>query len=169
MTHRDRDNDQGEIPKNWDVLRDAAADDVAGDDELEVVLVEDTARLPTINLLASSWADAVVVLAVCTAALLGLSAAGHGGSLTALPWAVALGFLWWVVAATALVTIRQGTPGMLLAGVHFSDRIAPGRIGAVVAAAVVCSILLGLPGLLGARRSPLALAAGSTLEAVPVD
>ena len=168
MTLRDEGTEQGEIPKNWDVLRDGVAEDDTGD-EVEDVLVEEATSMPKINLLASSWADAVVVLAVCTAALLGLNAAGHGGSLAALPWAAALGFLWWVVAATALVTIRQGTPGMLLAGVHFSERVDPRRIGAVVVTAVVCSILGGLPGLLGPRRSPLALAAGSTLESVPVD
>jgi len=168
MTIRDEDTEQGEIPKNWDVLRDDVAGDDAGDD-VEEVLVEESVSLPKIDLLASSWADAVVVLAVCTAALLGLNAAGHGGSLAALPWAAALGLLWWVVATAALVTIRQGTPGMLLAGVHFSDRVDPRRIGVVVVAAMMCSILVGLPGLLGARLSPLALAAGSTLESVPVD
>jgi hypothetical protein len=168
MTSRDEDIEQGEIPQNWDVLRDTVAEDGAGD-EAENVVVEDAASLPKINLVASSWADAVVILAVCTAALLGVSTAGYGSSLGALPWAAALGLLWWVVAAAALVTIRQGTPGMLLAGVHFSDRVEPRRLAAVVVTAVACSILVGLPGLLGPRRSPLALAAGSALESVPVD
>lgn len=168
MTVHDEDTERGEIPKNWDVLRDDVAGDDAGDD-VEEVFVEASASLPKIDLLASSWADAVVVLAVCTAALLGLSATGRGGGLAALPWAAALGLLWWVVATAALVTIRQGTPGMLLAGVHFSERVDPRRIWVVVMAAMVCSILVGLPGLLGARRSPLALAAGATLESVPVD
>lgn len=168
MTVHDEDTERGEIPKNWDVLRDDVAGDDAGDD-VEEVVVEESVSLPKIDLLASSWADAVVVLAVCTAALLGLGATGDGGGLAALPWAAALGLLWWVVATAALVTIRQGTPGMLLAGVHFSERVDPRRIWVVVMAAMVCSILVGLPGLLGARRSPLALAAGATLESVPVD
>jgi hypothetical protein len=168
MTHHDDDTEQGEIPTNWDVLRDVGAEDGAGED-VEDAPVEDPSSLPTINLLASAWADAVVALAVCTAALMGLNAAGHSGSLAVLPWAASLGLLWWVVAATVFVTIRQGTPGMLLAGVHFSDRVDPRRVGAVVLAAFVCSILIGLPGLLGARRSPLTLAAGATLESVPVD
>lgn len=168
MTHRDEDIEQGEIPKNWDVLRDVVAEGDPGE-EVEDVLVDGATSLPRINILASSWADAVVVLAVCTAALLGLGAAGHDGGLVALPWAAALGLLWWVAAAATLVTIRQGTPGMLLAGIQFSERIGPRRIGAVVVTAVLCSVLAGLPGLLGARRSPLALAAGATLKSVPVD
>ncbi len=167
MTRVEEGPEQSEIPNNWDVIRESADDDGLGG-ELEST-IETPASPPKINLFASSWADAVVALAVCTVALLGLNATGHQGNLVALPWAATLGVVWWTVAATALVTIRQGTPGMLLAGVHFSSRVAPRRVGIVVVTAALCSILAGLPGLLGARHSPLALAGGSTLESVPVD
>lgn len=160
------------FPNNWDVLHDSTLEDEPLEDEP----LEDPAATPDvsgspplINLLASSWADAVAVLGVCTAALVGLNAAGHGGLLIAFPWAVVLGVVWWAVAAAALVGIRQGTPGMLLAGVVFNDRVAPGRVAVVIAAAAVSALLLGLPGLLGPRRSPLAVAAASELGSAATD
>jgi hypothetical protein len=157
--------EEREIPKNWDVL---AETPLADDSSAGVAAATDSGgEPPTINLLASSWADAVASLVVCTAALFGLNAAGHNPSLACLPWALALGVVWWLAAAAALILIRQATPGMLLAGVVFSDRVAPGRVAVVIAAAAVSAVLLGLPNLLGPRRSPLALAAASRLEAVP--
>jgi hypothetical protein len=169
MTRSDEGPERSEIPNNWDVIRDTVVEGDDGDAPEAEAVFEGSACPPKINLLAASWADAVVVLAVCTAALLCLNAAGHQENLIALPWAATLGLVWWTAAAAILVTIRQGTPGMLLAGVHFSGRIAPRRVGAVVVAAALSSVLVGLPGLLGARLSPLALAGGSALESVPVD
>lgn len=156
-----------EIPTNWDVLHDSAPDDEPVHEPASSS--DPGSEPPTINVLASSWADAVAVLAVCTAALVALNAVGYQIMLGAFPWAVALGFAWWVFAAAALVTIRQGTPGMLLAGIHFSTLVPPHRVALVLVAAVVSAALVGLPGLFGARRSPLALAAGSALEPIPVD
>ena len=154
-----------DFPKNWDVLLGSTRDEDVVD--APVPTVGSDRSPPTINVLASSWADASSTLGVSTAALFGLNVAGHISSLTALPWAVVLGLMWWLAAATALVAIRQGTPGMLLAGIVFSDRVAPRRVAVVIAAAAVCALLLGLPGLLGARRSPLALAAAAQLESIP--
>ena len=156
---------QRPFPKNWDVLRDSDLDDEIMDVPSPV---SDSASLPpTINVLASSWADAVVVLGICTAALVGLAALGHHGSLTALPWAIVLGVVWWTVAAAILVVIRQGTPGMLLAGIQFAGRVAPRRLPVVIGAAALSALLAGLPGLFGARRSLLAFAAASELESIP--
>jgi len=167
MTH-DRDTPaQREFPNNWDVLQEPVADDEILDDV--AAAVEPTGPPPVLNILAASWADAVAPLAVCTVALLGLDAVGHHGTLTALPWAVALGIAWWVIAAATLVVVRQGTPGMLLAGVVFADGVAPGRVALVIAAAASSALLLGLPNLLGPRRSPLALAAASELETAAAD
>lgn len=154
-----------EIPKNWDILAEAPLDE---DPVSNLPAAADWGVVPsTINLLAASWADAVTSLVVCTAALFGVNAAGYSPSLTALPWALGLGAVWWLVAAAALLVIRQATPGMLLAGVVFSDRVDPGRVAAVIATAVVSALLMGLPNLLGPRRSPLALAAASRLESIP--
>jgi len=164
---RDEDSpDQREFPRNWDVLNDSAGNGEVLEDIAP--RSEPKGRPPTINLLAASWADAVVSLGVCTAALFGLNTTGYNPSLTAFPWALALGAAWWVTAAAILVVIRQGTPGMLLAGIVFGDRVAPRRLVMVIAVAAVCALLLGLPCLLGVRRSPLALAAASELESVPV-
>lgn len=165
MSDRDGHEEPREIPTNWDILHPTALDEAEPD---RVAADEDPDKAPpVINVLAASWADAVAALAVCTLALVGLNAAGHEGLLNALPWAATLGVVWWLVAAAVLVTIRQGTPGMLLAGFHFSDLVTPGRVITVVATAFVCAVLLGLPGFL--PRSPLAVAAARDLETVPVD
>lgn len=165
------DDRQREIPKNWDVLAGAEQDDPSPGDAPEPVSgpAGGLALPPTINLVASFWADGVVVLAVLTATLLGLNAAGHREVVTAFPFAAILGLAWWLFSAAVLVTIRQGTPGMLLAGIQFGDRVAPGRVVAVLAVATIGTLFLGLPGLLGAERSPLALAGGRPLQAIPTE
>lgn len=160
-----------EIPGNWDVLagteKDDAAPPIAAEPDTEPPC--NFPLPPTINLVASFWADGVVVLAVLTATLLGLNAAGHQEVVAAVPFAAVLGLAWWLFAAAVLVTIRQGTPGMLLAGIQFDDRVAPMRVVAVLAVAAFGALFLGLPGLLGAKNSPLALAGGHPLEAVPTE
>jgi hypothetical protein len=162
----DRSPERLDFPPNWDVIRETPDDEEAlGDDP--VAPTPSSSTPPTIALLAASWADAVSSLAVCTSALLALVAVGHQGSTSVFPWAAVLGAAWWLVAASTLILIRQGTPGMLLAGVVFRDRVAPRRVIVVVAAAALHAVLLGLPGLLGSRRSPVALAAASPLEVVP--
>lgn len=165
MTGGEDSQKQGRFPTDWDILQDADVDDQVTDDFTPVS--ESTDPPPTITVLASSWADAVAVLGVCTAALVGLNILGHNDLITALPWAFTLGMAWWVVSAAILVMIRQGTPGMLLAGVVFTDRVAPKRLAVVIGTAALCALLVGLPGVFGARRSPLALAAASEIESIP--
>ena len=154
--------DRLEFPPNWDVIRDGSPDDPPRASNGPSDTPPDAP--PVLSLLAASWADAVSVLTVCTSALLGLAAMGHGGLIAALPWAAVLGVAWWTAAAAILVLVRQGTPGMLIAGLVFNDAVPPGRVPLAVAAAGLHVILAGLPGLLGPRRSPLALAAGGRLE-----
>ncbi len=168
MTGRDDEPRKLEFPPTWDVLQhDRGSETPAASEAPPEQGV--SAPLPLINLLAGSWADSVTVLAVCTAALIGLTGAGHSDSFSALPWAAAMAAAWWAFAAAVLVAIRQGTPGMLLAGVVLADRVAPGRLALVVAAAAAQALLLGLPALFGPRRSPIALAASSRLRALLVD
>jgi hypothetical protein len=153
------------IPADWDVIHDDPAGPEPDADPRPSP--DRTTAAPLLNVVAGSWADSVTALAVCTAALVALSATGLGGTFGALPWAAAVGAAWWVFAAAALVAVRQGTPGMLLAGVVLADRIAPRRLPGVVVAAAFQALLLGLPGLLGPRRSPIAVAASSRLESIP--
>ena len=88
-------------------------------------------------MLASSWADLVSLLAICTGALVTVLIMGERPSMPALWWAAALALLWWVVAAAALVLVRQGTPGMLLAGIRFEAPVEPRRVPRVLMAALV--------------------------------
>ncbi|MEE4270988.1 MAG: hypothetical protein V2I67_04915 [Thermoanaerobaculales bacterium] len=161
----DPDSGRRGFPGDWDVL---------ADDEETAPSAAETSHPgphppPTLVLLATAWADGVAVLAVVTTALLVLNALGFGNTLAALPWAAGLAAAWWVFAAAVSVAIRQGTPGMLLAGVQFGGKVAPRRIAGVVAVAALSVLLLGLPGLLGARRGPLALASGRAVETLPVE
>jgi len=165
MTERDDRSGSPEFPADWDVLNDdvGAPEPAAEPDPTP----DRGTAAPLLNLVAGSWADAVSALAVCTAALVALAGAGRVGTLGALPFAAAMGAAWWLFAAAVLVAVRQGTPGMLLAGVVLAERIAPRRLPGVVIAAAVQALLLGLPGLLGPRRSPIAVAASSRLESIP--
>jgi hypothetical protein len=168
MTFDDDPSVQSKIPANWDVLREAIEDE--GESPLSDGPADnDPHPIPTINLIAASWADGVSVVACCTAALVFLSLLGHAVTFSALPWAASLGAVWWVASALTLVVVRQGTPGMLLAGHRFAARIAAARIPGVILASAFAALLLGLPGLLGERRSPLVLAGGIPLEPVGID
>jgi hypothetical protein len=151
-----------EFPANWDVLRDGDGDPSAadaGDPD-----PGSPNAPPILTLVAASWGDAVAALAVCTASLAVLTMDDLAVDAAALPWAAALGAVWWLAAAAAVVVVRQGTPGMLLAGVAFAGRVSPARLVGVLAAALLHAALLGLPSLLGPRRSPLALAAGCPIR-----
>lgn len=86
-------------------------------------------------------------------------ALGQRPALAAFGWAALLALLWWFCAAAALVVIRQGTLGMLLAGIRFFEPVPPERVPWVLAAALFGVVTLGLPGLLGAHLSPLRAAA----------
>jgi hypothetical protein len=113
--------------------------------------------------MASSWADLVGMLAVCTGGLVAVMALGQRPALAAFGWSAFLALTWWVCSAAVLVVIRHGTPGMLLAGVRFVDPVSPDRVPRVLAAALLGVVTLGLPGLLGSQLSPLRIAAATDL------
>ena len=87
----------------------------------------------------------------------------------ALWWALALAVLWWLVAAGVMVAVRQGTPGMLLAGIQFSATVAPARIAAVLPVALATAATLGLPAAVGPPGWALTAAAGSDITATVRD
>lgn len=165
------------IPSDWDRLE---HDVVAGEPHPVAPLAADPADrgplaappapapapepVDTLTLLASGWAEAATVLAVCTGCLGSLLLVGGSPALRLLPWAAAAALAWWLFAAPVLVTIRSGTPGMLLAGVTFARPVRPARIGWVVAAAGLGGASLGVLNALGGpRRSLAAIAAGSSI------
>jgi len=128
------------------------------------------APVDTITLLASGWAETATVLAVCTGCLGSLLLVGGSPGLRLLPWAAAAAVAWWLFAASVLVTVRSGTPGMLLAGLVFSRPIRPARVGWVVAAAVLGGLSLGVLNAVGGpRRNLAAIAAGSSITSRDVD
>lgn len=111
---------------------------------------------------AASWADAVAVVVVCTAAVGGVTAAGFHPSLVVLPWAVAAGGVWWVVTTAVTVVVRRATPGMALAGVRFAQPVAPARLVWVILASVLASGTLGLAALPGGGTGNLLARAGGS-------
>jgi len=154
--------DHGEIPQNWDALTDRAP----STEDPGHPLPPSSDRgfgPPVLSLMAASWADLVTMLAVCTCALVAILALGERPTTPAFGWAIVLSAAWWAFAASVLVVVRQGTPGMLLAGVCFDRPVLPPRVVWVLAAALVSVLSLGLTGLLGSRRSILAVAAESDI------
>jgi hypothetical protein len=153
------------FPVNWDRLSEKEADDSALLSESQSPDV-DMSGPPTINLVASSLADLVAILAFIVAELLAVRIGGYAIAWPALPWVVTLALAWWCVATSMLVVIRRGTPGMLLAGVIFKQQVRPSRLAAIIVAALALMCLLGLPALLGPERSLLRIASSSRLGTI---
>jgi len=153
------------FPSNWDRLKEPPSDrnqPAAPGDGTPI----EPAMPPLIILLAAAWGDLVAVLVVCTAGLLAVVGFGHRVTLPCLPWAAALAISWWAVSSAVLLVVRRGTPGMLMAGVAFSEQIPPRRVALVLAISLGVSLTLGLPAVLGARLSPQGAAAGSPLRLI---
>ena len=153
MTGPDR-----EVPDAWEQIREPTPD-------LEMNPVEVESRTPPLepsraSLIGGTWGDLVAILAVCASTFLALTALGYDAGPAAFPWALALGLTWWTAAAMVLLVVRHGTPGMLLSGIVFENEVPRGRLVWVVLAALALCLTLGVTALLGARSSPLRLAAG---------
>lgn len=116
---------------------------------------------PVLTLMASAWADLVGMLSVCTGALVAILVLGERPALPAFLWAAVLALAWWLFAGAVLVVVRQGTPGMLMAGVSFRDPVPPRRVGWVLAAAMLGVVTLGLSAVAGG--SALRRAAASAI------
>lgn len=164
------------IPADWDRLdSDGPSDDAGSVITSEPAADEPVASPPprsdltddgvdTLTLLAAGWAEVATLLAVCTACVASLLLVGGTPTLGLLPWAAGAAGAWWLLAATVLVTVRSGSPGMLLAGVVFVRPVRGRRVGGVVAAAALGGLSLGLLVAAGGpRKSLLATAAGSPL------
>jgi hypothetical protein len=153
-------DDRRSMPGDWDTLMDRGVNDgsppptAAGPDAPEP---------PALTVMAAAWADLVGILAVCTGALVAILLLGERPALSAFAWAAALGVAWWIFSAAVLVVVRQATPGMLLAGVSFSDPVRPNRVCWVLVAALLGVITAGLSGVVGGRRSILRRAAASEI------
>ena len=154
-----------EIPPDWDSLTDRAVGSVVGEDPAS----SDGFEPPVLTLMAASWADLVGMLAVCTGSLIAVMVLGQKPALAAFGWAALLALVWWSCAAAVLVVVRQGTMGMLLAGVRFFEPVDPSRVPRVLAAALFGVVTLGLPGLLGPHLSPLRAAAAVDIVAETPD
>ena len=154
--------DGHDIPNDWDALVDRGAGG-GPEPDLPPPSEMDDPQPPVITLMAVSWADLVAMLAVCTSTLVAILLLGERPTLPAFAWSAALALVWWIFAGSVLVVVRQGTPGMLLAGVCFNDHIAPRRVPGVLTAALFGVATLGLLGLLGNQGSVLRLAAAANL------
>jgi len=155
-----------EVPEGWDQLEGTDDEPISEDD---AVVDPGYRNGSTIAVIAASWGDLAVVLAVCAAVLIALKVAGYGAPFAAVWWALALAVVWWLVAAAVLLAVRQGTPGMLLAGVQFADPVPPDRIAPVLVTALVTGVTLGLPAAVGPPGWALTAAAGTRITAAAHD
>ncbi len=148
------------LPADWDRLFEAPGGD---GDEAPAGLQDEGSGAgppPRMVLLTAAWAELAVMLAPCAASLAALRLADFPASLGVVPWAAGLAAAWWTASAAALVFLRRGTPGMLLAGVRLERPVHGWRLALTLAATAVTTALLGLPALLGSAYWPPALAAG---------
>jgi hypothetical protein len=147
-------------PAGWDRL------DVGEEPEVEAAAHDGPAQRDesAIPLIAGSWGDLALILAVVAAALVTLKLSGYGAPFAAAGWALALAVLWWGVAAATLVAIRRATPGMLLAGLQFDHAVPPRRVAWVVVVALLLCATLGIPAAVGPRGWALRAAAGSRVS-----
>lgn len=159
MTRDDPSRRPPAAPDDWDHL-DEPADGQVVPPELEPPAAE-TDELSTIPVLAASWGDLGAMLTLAAVTLVALRLAGHGAPFAAAPWALGLAVLWWAVSAAALVAVRRGTPGMLMAGVGFEEAVVPQRIPWVVVSALLLAATLGLPSAIGRPGWVLGAAAGT--------
>jgi hypothetical protein len=153
-------DDRKPMPNDWDALVDRSAESASAQRSSADPNLHGP---PLLTMLASAWADLVGILAVCTAALIAILILGERPAVGAFGWAAALGVVWWSFAAAVLVVVRQATPGMLLAGVSFSDPVPPKRVGWVLMAALIGVVTLGLSGVIGGRGAFLHLASASAV------
>lgn len=151
-------DDQKTMPGDWDALVERPSEVGLARSPLPH---HDRDLPPALTVMASAWADLVGILAVCTGALIAILVLGERPALPAFVWAAALGIVWWVFTATVLVVVRQATPGMLLAGMSFSEAVRPQRVVWVLVAALVGVGTFGLSGIIGGRGSALRLAAAT--------
>jgi len=152
-----------DFPINWDELTQPSP----GADEAASPRQPQTGQVPpTLNLVAAAWADLVCLLCFCTTTLLVVVLNGYAIQVAALPWVASLAVCWWCAATSVLVVVRRGTPGMLMAGLVFGTAVRGTRLPALLVIQLVSAMLLGLPGVLGARLSPLRLAGGTVVASL---
>jgi hypothetical protein len=125
-------SDDTGIPEDWDQLDETETAERQDEPVSEVPAAAST--VTPLLLLGSAWGDLVTVLAVCTASLIALALLGYPTALAAAPWGIGLGVAWWAAAAAVTVVVRNGTPGMLMAGVVFERPVARNRAPWVVLA-----------------------------------
>jgi len=146
-----------DFPPNWDRLAEAEEGDV--EERIEEP-EEDPSRPSLISLLAASWAELVVFLAPCVAALACIRGLGFVTGAAALPWAGALSVAWWSLGGVVLLIVRRGTPGMLLAGLTFDGEVPRGRLPLVLLSALLLAASAGILTIIGGRAWLPGLAAG---------
>jgi len=132
------------LPEEWDRLLDLAG--FEDEDEANAAPEPEEPDLPpAFPLLTASCADLVAILLPCTLALVGLRLSGLPVPLAVAPWALAVGVLWWVLAAGIFLRVRRGTPGMLAAGLVYREEPAGPRLWRSMALALLAAVTLGLP------------------------
>ncbi len=111
--------------------------------------VDGPGREPTVlGLTIAAWADLVAMAGPCAAILVALRLGGYPVDLATVPWAGALALAWWVLASGTFMAVRRGTPGMLLAGLVFSEPHLGGGLRTTLLLQGFSALTLGLPAVL---------------------
>lgn len=159
----------GGPPRSWDQLSEIDVVDI----EPEVPSPPADRPTPTDDVpwsarLAAAWADLVIVAGLTTAMIGTVILLDYPLNVRALPWAVVVALLGWAAVCGITLRVRRCTPGMVMAGLVFTEEVAGTRLVLTIAAAGFNALFLGLPGLPGGRTSSLlSVASGSALGAGP--
>jgi len=103
---------------------------------------------------ATAWADLVLVLAVCAAAVAGVRILGLPLSAAVLPWACGLGTLAWTAVTAVLLPVRRSWPGALLLGLVLPREAGNGRVLLRLGLTLLAAATLGLTAAALADRDP---------------
>lgn len=133
-----------EFPTDWDVIDESPQ---SPEDSREP-------RTSRRAVAAAAWADLAVILALCAAALATCRALGFEVSATAVPWAVAMAVLVWLVLCAVLLGVRRSWPGVLLIGAGKIEPVDGVSASRTLMAAIVGVVTLGCVPALCADRLP---------------
>jgi len=137
-----------EPPADWDRLREALPPDLAPPTPPPAPGPAEPGRL---LLVAGALGDLVCLVAVSASGLLVLRLLGHATAPSVLPWVGTLALVWWGLTGAALVMVRRGTPGMLIAGFGFALPVPHRRVAGVLLLALTLGATLGVTAPLVSR------------------
>ena len=103
---------------------------------------------------ATAWADIVLMLAACAAAVAGIRLLALPLSGAVLPWTLGLGLLAWLTVSAILLAVRRSWPGALMLGLVLPPEAGGGRVLVRLTLIVLAAATAGLAAAALSRFDP---------------